>query len=205
MFFRVLVHSGIKTLAAAPSGDGIFAWKGGCLVIYHWINGILLASSKFGQRQLEKLGDLISWLLMRTTYFNYIIWLLKETRNLWVNCWNMIFKQERMLVSILVSKRFLFLNRNHPQTLLRVVPNRFFRIPRISLVGRPGVGILKQNGGKFRDWKYPRDAEVKKYNHRYYRIAGKFRSGWLAQLGERRSTEREVAGPNPGRTNTQGL
>ena len=28
---------------------------------------------------------------------------------------------------------------------------------------------------------------------------------WLAQLGERRSTEREVAGSNPGRTNTQGL
>ena len=106
MFFRVLVHSGIKTLAAAPSGDGIFAWKGGCLVIYHWINGILLASSKFGQRQLEKLGDLINWLLMRTTYFNYIIWLLKETRNLWVNCWNMIFKQERMMVSYLKTISF---------------------------------------------------------------------------------------------------
>ena len=28
---------------------------------------------------------------------------------------------------------------------------------------------------------------------------------WLAQLGERRSTEREVAGSKPGRTNTQGL
>ena len=28
---------------------------------------------------------------------------------------------------------------------------------------------------------------------------------WLAQLGERWSTEREVAGSNPGRTNTQGL
>ena len=27
----------------------------------------------------------------------------------------------------------------------------------------------------------------------------------LAQLGERRSAEREVAGSNPGRTNTQGL
>ena len=28
---------------------------------------------------------------------------------------------------------------------------------------------------------------------------------WLAQLGERQSAEREVAGSNPGRTNTQGL
>ena len=27
----------------------------------------------------------------------------------------------------------------------------------------------------------------------------------LAQLGERRSAEREVTGSNPGRTNTQGL
>ena len=32
-----------------------------------------------------------------------------------------------------------------------------------------------------------------------------FTAAWLAQLGERRSTEREVAGSNPGRTNTQGL
>ena len=30
-------------------------------------------------------------------------------------------------------------------------------------------------------------------------------TGWLAQLGERRSAEPEVAGSNPGRTNTQGL
>ena len=30
-------------------------------------------------------------------------------------------------------------------------------------------------------------------------------AAWLAQLGERRSTEWEVAGSNPGRTNTQGL
>ena len=30
-------------------------------------------------------------------------------------------------------------------------------------------------------------------------------AGWLAQLGERRSVEREVAGSNPGRTKTQGL
>ena len=30
-------------------------------------------------------------------------------------------------------------------------------------------------------------------------------TAWLAQLGERRSAEREVAGSNPGRTNTQGL
>ena len=30
-------------------------------------------------------------------------------------------------------------------------------------------------------------------------------AAWLAQLGERRSTEREVAGSNPGRTNTPGL
>ena len=28
---------------------------------------------------------------------------------------------------------------------------------------------------------------------------------WLAQLGERRSAEREVAGLNPGRTNVLGL
>ena len=27
-------------------------------------------------------------------------------------------------------------------------------------------------------------------------------AAWLAQLGERRSAEREVAGSNPGRTNT---
>ena len=32
-----------------------------------------------------------------------------------------------------------------------------------------------------------------------------FTTTWLAQLGERRSTEREVTGSNPGRTNTQGL
>ena len=30
-------------------------------------------------------------------------------------------------------------------------------------------------------------------------------AAWLAQLGERRSTEREVVGSNPSRTNTQGL
>ena len=30
-------------------------------------------------------------------------------------------------------------------------------------------------------------------------------AAWLAQLGERRSAEREVAGSNPGRTNTLGL
>ena len=30
-------------------------------------------------------------------------------------------------------------------------------------------------------------------------------AAWLAQLGERRSAEREVASSNPGRTNTQGL
>ena len=30
-------------------------------------------------------------------------------------------------------------------------------------------------------------------------------TGWLAQLGERRSAEREVAVSNPGRTNTQGF
>ena len=38
------------------------------------------------------------------------------------------------------------------------------------------------------------------YDHHYDDTAA-----WLAQLGERRSTEREVAGSNPGRTNTQGL
>ena len=30
-------------------------------------------------------------------------------------------------------------------------------------------------------------------------------AAWLAQLGERRSAEREVVSSNPGRTNTQGL
>ena len=30
-------------------------------------------------------------------------------------------------------------------------------------------------------------------------------AAWLAQLGERRSGEREVTGSNSGRTNTQGL
>ena len=30
-------------------------------------------------------------------------------------------------------------------------------------------------------------------------------AAWLAQLGERRSAEREVVGSNPGQTNTQGL
>ena len=30
-------------------------------------------------------------------------------------------------------------------------------------------------------------------------------AAWLAQLGERRSAERGVAGSNPGRNNTQGL
>ena len=30
-------------------------------------------------------------------------------------------------------------------------------------------------------------------------------AAWLAQLGERRSVEREVAGSNPDRTKTQGL
>ena len=29
-----------------------------------------------------------------------------------------------------------------------------------------------------------------------------FTAAWLAELGERRSAEREVAGLNPGRTNT---
>ena len=33
----------------------------------------------------------------------------------------------------------------------------------------------------------------------------KLNFNWLAQLGERQSTEREVADSNPGRTNTQGL
>ena len=33
----------------------------------------------------------------------------------------------------------------------------------------------------------------------------KFTAAWLAQLGECRSAEREVARSNPGRTNTQGL
>ena len=33
----------------------------------------------------------------------------------------------------------------------------------------------------------------------------KLTAAWLAQLEERQSAEREVAGSNPGRTNTQGL
>ena len=33
----------------------------------------------------------------------------------------------------------------------------------------------------------------------------KHTAAWLAQLGVRRSVEREVAGSNPGRTKTQGL
>ena len=37
------------------------------------------------------------------------------------------------------------------------------------------------------------------------RMMIKPRASWLAQLGERRSAEREVAGSNPGRTKTQGL
>ena len=40
---------------------------------------------------------------------------------------------------------------------------------------------------------------------RYVEIKGIGTAAWLAQLGERRSVEREVAGSNPGRTNTQGL
>ena len=32
-----------------------------------------------------------------------------------------------------------------------------------------------------------------------------FTTTWLAQLGERRSTEWEVTGSNPGQTNTRGL
>ena len=38
-----------------------------------------------------------------------------------------------------------------------------------------------------------------RYHHPYQTAA------WLAQLGEGRSAEREVADSNPGRTNTQGL
>ena len=39
----------------------------------------------------------------------------------------------------------------------------------------------------------------------YTDVTSKFvPAAWLAQLGERRSAEREVTGSNPGRTNTQG-
>ena len=37
------------------------------------------------------------------------------------------------------------------------------------------------------------------------RTAAQFPAARLAQLGERRSAEREAVGSNPGRTNTQGL
>ena len=47
------------------------------------------------------------------------------------------------------------------------------------------VGRTMVNGEKKRGWPYL--------------------FAWLAQLGERRSAEREVVGSNPGRTNTQGL
>ena len=40
---------------------------------------------------------------------------------------------------------------------------------------------------------------------RIQNAAAQLAAAWLAQLGERRSAEREVAGSNPGRTNTQGL
>ena len=36
-------------------------------------------------------------------------------------------------------------------------------------------------------------------------LSQKLAQCWLAQLGERRSAEREVAGSNPGRASTQGL
>ena len=36
-------------------------------------------------------------------------------------------------------------------------------------------------------------------------IFRKYQAAWLAQLGERRSAEREVAGTNPGRPNNKGL
>ena len=40
----------------------------------------------------------------------------------------------------------------------------------------------------------------------FYTVTSKFVPAvWVAQLGERRSAEREVTGSNPGRTNTQGL
>ena len=38
-----------------------------------------------------------------------------------------------------------------------------------------------------------------------YKLVVRDLTAWLAQLGERRSAEREVTGSNPGRTNTQGL
>ena len=43
----------------------------------------------------------------------------------------------------------------------------------------------------------PEDIDI---SHKLYLTAA-----WLAQLGERRSAEREVAGSNPGWTNTQDL
>ena len=36
-------------------------------------------------------------------------------------------------------------------------------------------------------------------------LCGEYTAAWLAQLGERRSFEREVAGSNSGRTNPQSL
>ena len=42
--------------------------------------------------------------------------------------------------------------------------------------------------------------QVTKYNDMNEKL-----TAWLAQLGERRSAEQEVASSNPGRTKTQGL
>ena len=39
----------------------------------------------------------------------------------------------------------------------------------------------------------------------FHNFTQRFFLFWLAQLAERRSAGREVAGSNPGRTNTQGL
>ena len=51
-----LVHTGKTSQASVPGNsrliDGIFALKRGCLRIISSIDGILLASSKFGQHQL---------------------------------------------------------------------------------------------------------------------------------------------------------
>ena len=45
--------------------------------------------------------------------------------------------------------------------------------------------------------------DIKQHSDATYEII--WTAAWLAQLGERRSAEREVTGSNPGWTNTQGL
>ena len=52
---------------------------------------------------------------------------------------------------------------------------------------------------------FPSPPHVPFLTPQFSRLVSSVTAAWLALLGERRSTEREVAGSNPGRTNTQGL